>query len=193
MTMKTTSSPSSSTPLNATVNEYQSSPARRSSTAAAALRALRLETLRLVVERLVATRAQDGLAEPLQSEREQQRADDEAKRPDRDRAKRRPERRDEHREHDRGGADTDQSRAPAAHNADSEHDRQRLHHLHRTRQKGPGNDQNRGRAHNDRLAQIVASRIRALLDRVRDPRREATLLAQRFAGVRPDEPRHPTL
>src|SRR6185436_4052099 len=36
ITMKTTSSPSSSTPLNATVNEYQSSPARRSPPAASA-------------------------------------------------------------------------------------------------------------------------------------------------------------
>ena len=36
MTMKTTSSPSSSTPLKATVNEYQSSPARCSFPAAAA-------------------------------------------------------------------------------------------------------------------------------------------------------------
>ena len=93
--MKTTSRPSSRTPLNATVNAYQSRPARSLAARCRGLLALRAEGLVLVVQRLVAARAQDRLAQPLQPEREQQRADDEAKRLDRDRAERRPERRHE--------------------------------------------------------------------------------------------------
>ena len=106
--MKTTSRPSSRTPLNATVNAYQSRPAR--SLAAGRRRPLALcaERLVLVVQILEAARAQDRLAQPLQPEREQQRADDEAKRVDRDRAERRPERRHDERKHDHGRAGADQ-------------------------------------------------------------------------------------
>ena len=111
------------------------------------LLALLAERLVLVVQILEAARAEDRLAQPLQSEREQQRADDEAERVDRDRAERRPERGDEQREHDSGRAGADQRRAPAADDADAEHDRQRLDHLDGAREERAGDDQDRARAH----------------------------------------------
>jgi hypothetical protein len=104
ITMNTISRPSSSTPLKATVNEYQSS-RPFSSCPAAAARALLAVGLVLVVQRFEAARPQDRLAQPLQPEREQQRADDEAQRVDRDPLQRRPEHRDERQEHDRGSRD----------------------------------------------------------------------------------------
>ena len=128
-TMKTTSSPSSSTPLKATVNEYQSIPARSAGEADAASSCSSLKAALLVVQRLVAARAEDRLAQPLEPEDEQERADEEAEGVDRDQPKRRPEHRDDHREHERRHADADQRRAPAAHDADREHDRQRLDRL----------------------------------------------------------------
>ena len=128
ITMNATSSPSSRTPLNATVNPYQSSRPTRSPPPRSLL-ALPREDLVLVVQRLVAARAQDRLAQPLQPEREQQGADDEAQGRDRDELQRRPERSDDRRQRSDGGPDADQGRAPAANHADPEHDRQRLDHL----------------------------------------------------------------
>src|SRR5437764_983534 len=85
----------------------------------------------LVVERLVAARAQDRLSQPLQAEREQQRADDQPKRRKRDKRQCWAERSDDHRERDRRGAETRERRAPAACEPGCEHDRQRLDHLDR--------------------------------------------------------------
>ena len=102
-TMKTTSSPSSNTPLKATVNEYQSIPRRCSAPAAAACSRSARERRVLVVQRLVAARAQNRLAQPLQTEDEQQRADDEAERLDREQRERGAEHGDDHRQHDRRG------------------------------------------------------------------------------------------
>ena len=58
-----------------------------------------------------------------------------------------PERGDEHGEHDRRRAHADQRRAPAAHRADAEHDRQRLDHLHRAGEERSKADQDRGGVH----------------------------------------------
>ena len=90
--------------MNATVNEYQSSPARRSLAGGLGFGALAPERLVLVVHRLVAAGAQDRLAQPLQAEDEQQRTHHQAKRVDRNLLQRRAERRDEHREHDGRGS-----------------------------------------------------------------------------------------
>ena len=117
--------------MNATVNEYQSSPARRSSPRRGRPLALSRERLVLVVQRLVAARAQNRLAQPLQPEDEQERADDEPQRVDRN-ARAGPSTATISAEHDRGGADADQRRTPAAHDAHAEHDRQRLDRLHGT-------------------------------------------------------------
>ena len=59
--MKTTSSPSSRTPLNATVNAYQSSPARSLAARCRCLLPLRAEGLVLVVQRLVAAQRRIAL------------------------------------------------------------------------------------------------------------------------------------
>ena len=84
ITMKTTSSPSSRTPLNATVNPYQSSRLPLGAPRSRGLIALLPERFVLVVQRLVAARAQDRLAQPLQPEGEQQGADDQPQRVDGD-------------------------------------------------------------------------------------------------------------
>jgi hypothetical protein len=83
----------------------------------------------------------------LQPEGEQQRTDDEAERADGDRAERRPECCHEQRENDAGRTGADQRRAPAANDADAQHDRQSLDHLDGARQKGARDDQYRARAH----------------------------------------------
>ena len=147
ITMKTTSSPSSRTPLKAIVKEYQSSPARRSLARRLGLGPLALERLVLVVQRLVAARAQDRLAQPLQPEDEQEAADEQAQVVDRDLLQRRPERGGEHGQHDRRRAHADQRRAPAAHRADAEHDRQRLDHLDRAGEEGSEADEDGGGVH----------------------------------------------
>ena len=84
--------------MNESVKPYQSIPARSSRGAARGLAQLPREDRVLVVQRLVAARAQDRLAQPLQSEHEQERADDEPKRVQRHERQSRPERRDDHRQ-----------------------------------------------------------------------------------------------
>ena len=88
------------------MNEYQSIPSpvplRRRGAALAPP-----ERLALVVVRLVAARAEDRLAQPLEAEHEQQAADDQPQRLDRDQLQGGPEDGDQGGEHDgrRGDAD----------------------------------------------------------------------------------------
>ena len=118
---------------------------RRFASRGACLCALALECDTLVVERQVAARAQDRLAEPLQTERQQQRTDDEAERVDRNVGQRGPESRHDRSQHHGGGADTDQRRAPASNDADGEHDRQRLDRFDRAcREDGQEEDDGGG-------------------------------------------------
>ena len=145
-TMNATSRPSSSTPLNASVKPYQSRPARSSRAGGARLRELAREDRVLVVQRLEAARAQDRLAQPLQPEREQQAADDEAQHVDRDQRQRRAERGDDRRERDGRGAEPDERRAPAARDAGGEHDRERLDELDRAREERGGDEKAGGHA-----------------------------------------------
>jgi hypothetical protein len=104
-----------------------------------------VERLVLVVQVLEPARPEDRLAQPLQSECEQECADDEAQPADRDVTQSWTERGDQNREHGAGGRNTDQSRAPTANDTDTEYDRQRLDHLHRGGKEGAGNDQERAR------------------------------------------------
>ena len=76
-TMNTTSSPSSSTPLNAIVKAYQSRPRRRSRDAVVRGLRLRHEGLVLVMQGEAPAAAKNRLAQPLQPERQEQHADDE--------------------------------------------------------------------------------------------------------------------
>ena len=62
-----------------------------------------------------------------------------------------PERSHENGQDDQGRADADQRRAPAAHDADAEHDRQRLDHLDGAGEEGAGEDEDRPGAHEDVL------------------------------------------
>ena len=87
-TMKATSSPSRKTPLNESVKPYQSIPARCRGAVVVPLELPREDRL-LVVQRLEAACAQDRLAQPLQSEHQQQAADDEAQHIDRHERERR--------------------------------------------------------------------------------------------------------
>ena len=80
-TMNATSRPSRNTPLNATVNAYQS--CAGSLAVRAQQRDFGFVDRFLVVQRLQAARAQDRLAQPLQSEDQQHRAHDEPQRVDR--------------------------------------------------------------------------------------------------------------
>ena len=75
-------------------------PGRCPTTHPGRLLALGSERGTLVVQRLVATRAEDRLAQPLQTEHQQQRADDEPECVDREQAKRRTEHRHDHRKND---------------------------------------------------------------------------------------------
>ena len=88
-----------------------------------------------VVQRLVPARPQDRLAQPLQPECQQERADDEAQRADRNVPQRRPERGHDPTKDDRRGADADQRRPPAANDADGQHDRERLDGLDGAREE----------------------------------------------------------
>ena len=86
----------------------------------------------LVVQRLEAGGAQDRLAQPLQAEDEQQRADHQAQRREgNERGHRRPEDRDQRRQGQHRRADPQQGAPPAAGHAGGEDDGQRLDHLHR--------------------------------------------------------------
>ncbi len=119
ITISTTSTPSSSTPLNAVVTATQCSRVE-----SAALR--RLELLGLVVLRLQAGLAKDRLVQPAQPEEQQEDADDHLRVGDRERVDRGAERDDDHREHDRRERGAGERRAPAAEQPDGEHDRERL-------------------------------------------------------------------
>ena len=94
-TMKATSSPSRSTPLNAIVNAYQSMPAAAVAPIDRACFGLLAEDRVLVVERLEPARAQDRLAQPLQPEHEQQAAHRDTQRREREGGQRRAERGDD--------------------------------------------------------------------------------------------------
>ena len=65
----------------------------------------------------------------MQAEHEQQRADDEAERVQRDERQRRPERRDDHGQSQHGRGDAHQRRAPAARQPGGKHDGQGFDHL----------------------------------------------------------------
>ena len=83
----------------------------------------------LVVQRLEAARTEDRLPQPLQPEDEEQSADDEPQRVERNRGQRRPEHGRDRGERERRGADSCERRAPAARERRGKHDRERLHHL----------------------------------------------------------------
>jgi len=104
----------------------------------------------LVVQVLVAARAQDRLAQPLQAEDQEQRADDEPEDVDRDERQRRPERGDDRQEHDRGRGHADEGGAPAPGDAGREHDREGLDRLHRAREEGGQDQEDRALAHSSR-------------------------------------------
>ena len=100
----------------------------------------------LVVQRLEAARAQDRLPQPLQSEGEQQPADDQPQPVQRDQRQRRTERRHDHREHDGRRGSAGERRPPAARQTRSEHDRQRFDHLDRAGQEGRENEEDGAQA-----------------------------------------------
>jgi hypothetical protein len=87
------------------------------------------------VKRLVAARAQDRLAQPLQAEDEQERADDEPQRAERDHREGGSERDHDHGEHERRRSEPREGRAPAAGEAGGEDDRQRLHEFDAARKE----------------------------------------------------------
>ena len=78
---------------------------------------------------------QDRLAQPLQTEDEEQRADDEPQVVDRDERQRGAERGDDGGQRDDRGAHAGQRGAPVTGRAHREHDRQRLDHLDRAREE----------------------------------------------------------
>jgi len=121
--------------LKASVNPYQSRPARASRPAARALLLLAREDLRLVVQRLEAARSQDRLAQPLEPECEEQPADDQAEDIDRDQRQRRPECAHDRRERDGRGPEARERGAPAPRDARGEDDGQRLDELDRAREE----------------------------------------------------------
>jgi hypothetical protein len=132
--------------LKATVNEYHVESGLLLVARGCGLFAL-LPERHPVVQILEPARAQNGLPQPLQSEREQKRADDESQRADRDLTQRRPERCHENGQHRGGCTDSDQRRTRTSYDSYSEHDRQCLHHLHRTGEKGAYDDQGGAGAH----------------------------------------------
>jgi hypothetical protein len=111
------------------------------------------------VQWLVTARTQNRLAQPLDAEGQQQRADDEAERADRDVSESRPERRDDPRQHDRRRADAAEARAPAAYHADRKHDRQRLDRLDCAGQEG-GDEEQENRAHGSGSARSRSTNVR---------------------------------
>jgi hypothetical protein len=117
--------------------------------------ALALEGGRLVVQAQVAARAQNCLAQPLQTERQEQRADDQPEGLDRDVSERRPEQSHEHSQHHRGGTHPLQGRAPATDDPHRKHDRERLDRLHSTGCED-SYEEHGGRAH--RLEAVSRSR-----------------------------------
>ena len=137
--------------MNASVNEYQSTPLSLEGSRGARLGDLLAEDRVLVVQRLVAARAQDRLAQPLQSEHEQQRAHDESQHVDRQRGQGRTQQCDDHSQRQERHDDAVQRGAPAAGDAHGDHDRERLHHLDRARQEGGEEQEERARRHADRL------------------------------------------
>ena len=138
--MNATSSPSRNTPLNATVNAYQSWRGR--SPFARSARDLGLVDRVLVVQRLQPARAQDRLAQPLQTEDQQHRADDEPQRVDRKIRQRRAEAATITAKADERRGDAPPGRSPAPRDADREHDRECLDHLDRGRQERGDDQQN---------------------------------------------------
>jgi hypothetical protein len=127
------------------------------------------------VKGLVPARAQNRLAQPLEAESKEQRADDEAERPDRDVLESRSECGDDRGEHEGRGADAHQCRAPAADDPDREHDRQCLHRLDGTCEEGGEEEEDvvrhGGCAHTAGGARAAAPRLtgRTRLDSVELP------------------------
>ena len=99
---------------------------------AGCLLALGSERRTLVVQRLVAAGAKNRLSQPLETEDQEERSDNEAQGVDREQAERGTEHCDDHTEDECGDSDADQRRAPTPHDSQSEDDRERLDSLHAT-------------------------------------------------------------
>ena len=95
-----------------------------------------------VVHGLEPAGAQDRLPQPLQTEQEQQGADDEPHRIDRQMRERRAEQGHDHRQREECDTDAPGRGSPPARHADGQDDGDRLDHLDRARQEGGGDDQN---------------------------------------------------
>ena len=121
--------PSSNTPLNATVNEYQSSPVGAPRRTRALSRSQR--TPPLVVQRLVATRARIALRSHC-SPNTSSSAPTISRSVSIGSGEAQAEHRHDHRESDCRGCNANQRRAPTTHDAYGKHDRQRLDSLHPT-------------------------------------------------------------
>ena len=140
-TMNATSRPSRNTPLNATVNVYQSMPRVVAGGRASGALLLGVDRV-LVVQRLEAARPQDRLPQPLQSEdragprRRTVAGRRSAGRRARGRAPRR-----RSRSAASAAATPMIGRSPAPGDADGEHDRERLDHLDRAGQERRGDQQ----------------------------------------------------
>ena len=151
--MSTTSVPSRKTPLKATAKPTPSCrPGRAGVLAAAAADSSFAADLGhgggkdpvLVMRVLVAARSQNRLAQPRQSEHQQQRPHDHPQRVERDVAdQRHTHDEDEHAQHDGGRRGAFQRRAPAPAHAGGDHDGQSLDHLHQAGGEH-GQDQDEG-------------------------------------------------
>jgi hypothetical protein len=117
----------------------------------------------LIMQRDNARRAQDRLAQPAQAEQQEQDADDELQRMQRDTIEQRSEREDDKRQHDQPGEDAESGWPPAAHDGDGQHDRQRLDRLDQR-----GQERGRNRRPNERqTAGHASSPIRTGEERTR--------------------------
>ena len=96
----------------------------------------------LVVQRLQAARAQDRLAQPLQPEHQQDRADDQAQRVDRQVRQGGTEARDDDDQPADGGGDAPPGGSPATRDPHREDDREGLDHLDGGRQERGGYQEN---------------------------------------------------
>src|SRR5207247_6117495 len=82
----------------------------------------------------------DALAKPLEAEREQQRADDQAQRSDWYLAQGRAQHDHHYRQHAKAGGGADQRRPPAAGGTDADHDRHHFDRLHGRGEEGRDQD-----------------------------------------------------
>ena len=95
----------------------------------------------LVVQSLQAAGSEDRLAQPLEPEEQEQRADDESQRVDRELRERRAEHGDDDRQGTERGSDAPPGRPPSPSDADGEHDRHGLDHLDRAREERRDDDE----------------------------------------------------